>query len=125
MRTGRPRADAAVRSLAVPQCAALSRDEPSAADAHAELLRRTAALHSTDRTAGGATSPRAVECSWQHRSTSVRRIMAVRYGRALGLATAQTPGGNNVIAVGGSEGTIDLFADPSHRAFTLRLRGEP
>ena len=38
---------------------------------------------------------------------------------ALGLATARTPAGTRVIAVGGSAGTVDIFNDPSHRAFTL------
>ena len=42
---------------------------------------------------------------------------------ALGLAISKLPGGGDpVIAVGGSAGTVDLFTDTSHRAFTLRVQ---
>ena len=40
---------------------------------------------------------------------------------ALGLAVSKRPGGTKAIAVGGSQGTVDVFADTSHRAFTLTL----
>ncbi len=39
---------------------------------------------------------------------------------ALGLSVNQLRGGAQVVAVGGSAGTVDIFTDTSHRAFTLR-----
>ena len=39
---------------------------------------------------------------------------------ALGLSVNQLTGGAQVVAVGGSAGTVDIFTDTSHRAFTLR-----
>lgn len=41
---------------------------------------------------------------------------------ALALATSRIPGSadGKMVAVGGSEGTVDIFVDTSHRAFTLR-----
>ena len=41
---------------------------------------------------------------------------------AMGLAITRLPSGAQVIAVGGSAGTVDIFTDTSHRAFTLRLQ---
>jgi THO complex subunit 6 len=43
---------------------------------------------------------------------------------ALGLAASARPGGAKAIAVGGSAGTVDVFEDTSHRAFTLCLPEE-
>ena len=43
---------------------------------------------------------------------------------ALGLAVSKRPGATKAIAVGGSAGSVDLFADTSHRAFTLCLHEE-
>lgn len=44
---------------------------------------------------------------------------------ALGLAVQRLPGGHQkVIAVGGSTGSVDVFTDTSHRAFTLRAQDE-
>ena len=42
---------------------------------------------------------------------------------ALGLAVSRRPGEvAKAIAVGGSAGTVDVFHDPSYRAFTLRVQ---
>jgi len=40
---------------------------------------------------------------------------------ALGLAIGKTANGTTPIAVGGAAGTVDIFTDTSHRAFTLCL----
>lgn len=43
---------------------------------------------------------------------------------ALGLAISKPADGDATIAVGGSAGTVDIFTDQSHRAFTLTVEDE-